>query len=42
MALKLSHVLFLVLAAVGVLYVGHMMTAHKGSAILPGLGIGGK
>jgi hypothetical protein len=38
--MKLLHVIFIVAAAVGVLYVGHMITSHQGSQILPGVGIG--
>jgi hypothetical protein len=36
---KVKHLLFLGLAAIGVLYVAHMVTAHKGQSILGGLGI---
>lgn len=37
--MKLLHLGFLVVAAIGVLYVAHMMTSHKGSQILPGVGL---
>jgi hypothetical protein len=37
---KVKHVIFLGLAIIGVLYVAHMMTSHKGSQIIPGLGLG--
>lgn len=37
--MKVKHVLFLGLAAVGILYVAHMMTSHQGQNILGGLGI---
>lgn len=38
--MKVKHVALLALAVVGVLYVAHMMTSHKGSQIIPGLGLG--
>jgi hypothetical protein len=37
---KVKHVLFIAIAAVGALYVVHMMTSHQGSGILPGIGLG--
>lgn len=37
--MKLLHVVFLSVAAVGVLYLFHMMTSHQGSQILPGIGL---
>jgi hypothetical protein len=37
--MKLLHVLLIVAAGIGILYVGHMVTAHQGSQILPGIGI---
>lgn len=37
--MKLMHVVFLGVALVGALYVVHMMTAHQGSQILPGVGL---
>lgn len=37
--MKAKHVLFLGLAIVGVLYVAHMLSAHQGQSILPGIGI---
>lgn len=37
--MKLIHGLFLLAAFVGALYVVHMVTAHKGSQILPGVGL---
>jgi hypothetical protein len=40
--MKVKHLIFLGLAAVGVLYVAHMMASHQGQSILGGLGIGGK
>jgi hypothetical protein len=36
---KIKHVALLALAVIGVLYVAHMMTSHKGSQIIPGLGL---
>lgn len=38
--MKVKHVLLLGAAAIGVLYVAHMMSAHQGSGILPGIGLG--
>lgn len=38
--MKLVHWLFIILAGVGILYVFHMYSAHNGSQILPGLGLG--
>lgn len=40
MALKPIHILFLLAAAIGALYVFHMTTGHQGSKILSGVGIG--
>jgi hypothetical protein len=37
--MKLFHLMFLVVAGIGLLYVAHMMTSHKGSQILPGIGL---
>ncbi len=37
--MKLMHVVFIGVALIGALYVVHMMTAHKGSQILPGVGL---
>ena len=37
--MKLFHLMFLAVAAIGLLYVAHMMTSHKGSQILPGIGL---
>jgi len=37
--MKVKHVLLLLVAAVGVLYVAHMLTSHQGENILPGVGI---
>lgn len=42
MNIKLVHILFLLLAVLGGLYVWHMYTMHNTKQILPGLGIGGK
>jgi hypothetical protein len=36
---KLWHALVIGAAVIGALYVMHMMTSHKGSQILPGLGV---
>jgi hypothetical protein len=38
--MKVKHLFFIALAAVGVLYVAHMMSSHQGQQILPGLGLG--
>jgi len=38
--MKVRHLLFIGLAAVGILYVVHMMMSHKGQQIIPGLGLG--
>jgi hypothetical protein len=38
-SVKIKHVALLALAVIGVLYVAHMMTSHKGSQIIPGLGL---
>ena len=38
--MKLIHVLFLLAAVVGALYVFHMIQHHQGQSILPGIGIG--
>jgi hypothetical protein len=38
--MKLIHILFLLAAILGVLYVVHMMRSHQGQSILPGVGIG--
>lgn len=40
MAMKTVHVLFILAALLGLLYVGHMLMSHRGSQILPGVGIG--
>ncbi len=40
--MKLTHVVFLVFAIVGAVYVGHMLAHHKGTAIIPSLGKVGK
>lgn len=37
--MKLVHIVFIGIAAVGALYLFHMMTSHKGSQILPGIGL---
>lgn len=37
--MKLIHLGFLAIAAVGALYLFHMVTAHQGSQILPGIGL---
>jgi hypothetical protein len=37
--MKVRHVVFLAAALIGVLYVAHMLSAHKGQSILPGVGI---
>lgn len=37
--MKLLHLGFLVIAAIGALYVFHMVSAHQGSQILPGIGV---
>jgi hypothetical protein len=37
---KLSHIVILVIFAIGVLYTFHMVTNHQGSKILPSLGLG--
>jgi hypothetical protein len=39
MKINLIHVAFLSFAAIGTLYIIHMVTSHKGESILPGLGI---
>jgi hypothetical protein len=36
---KVKHVLFLAAAVIGVLYVAHMLSAHQGQSILPGVGL---
>jgi hypothetical protein len=38
--MKTTHALLLVAAAVGVLYILHMMMSHQGQQILPGVGLG--
>ena len=40
--MKLFHVMFLVAAAIGGLYIFHMVTQHQGSQIQPGVGINQK
>ena len=40
--MKVIHFLFIGAAAIGILYVFHMVTAHQGKQILPGLGVPGK
>lgn len=40
MALRGIHILFILAALIGLLYVAHMMLNHQGSKILPGVGIG--
>ena len=37
--MKLLHIAFVALVAVGALYVFHMVSSHQGQQILPGLGI---
>ena len=37
--MKLIHLGFLVVAAIGGLYLFHMVTSHQGSQILPGIGL---
>jgi hypothetical protein len=37
--MKVKHVLFLAAAAIGVLYVAHMLTSHQGQSLLPGVGL---
>lgn len=36
---KTWHWVVLIFAIVGIMYVGHMMMNHKGSQILPGVGV---
>jgi len=38
--MRLIHVLFLLAAVIGGLYVFHMVSHHQGQGILPGVGIG--
>lgn len=38
MAMKIGHVVCVGILLFVALYVAHMMTAHKGSQIVPGLG----
>lgn len=37
--MKLLHILFILAALIGGLYVFHMMTQHQGAKILPGVGL---
>jgi hypothetical protein len=37
--MKAKHVLFLTAAIIGILYVAHMLSAHQGQGILPGVGL---
>jgi hypothetical protein len=38
--MKVWHVVGIGLLLIGALYVFHMMSAHQGSQILPGIGLG--
>jgi hypothetical protein len=38
--MKVMHLFFIAVAAIGVLYILHMMTSHQGQQILPGIGLG--
>jgi hypothetical protein len=38
---KVFHALFLLIFAIGALYLFHMLTAHQGKQILPGIGVNG-
>jgi hypothetical protein len=38
MALKTTHCVVLVLAALGAVYVLHMLTSHQGQSLVPNLG----
>lgn len=40
--MKVWHFLFVGAALIGTLYVFHMVTAHQGKQILPGIGVPSK